>query len=66
MVVVVRDEEFGLWRMRVLVKRASLWGFVLGGAERLGVGVAFISIGVVVGFDVFEGGVVFWGVAGRS
>lgn len=25
------------WRMRVFVKRVSLWGFVLGGAERLGV-----------------------------
>lgn len=64
MVVDVREDELGLWRMRVLVKRASLCGFVLGGAERLGVGVVmlFISIGVVVGFDVFETGVVFWGV----
>lgn len=46
------------------MKRAPLWGFVLGGAERLGVGVgvAFISIGVVVGFDIFGGGVVFLGV----
>lgn len=62
MVVVVSCEEFGLWRIRVLVKRAPLWGFVLGGAERLGVGGAFISIGVVVGFDIFGGGMVFLGI----
>lgn len=32
----MRGEEED-WRMRVFVKRVSLWGFVLGGAERLGV-----------------------------
>lgn len=59
MVVVVREDEVAVWRMRVLVKRASLWGFVLGGAERLGVGVLFAMIELIVGSDVFEAGVVF-------